>query len=69
MVVRELIEKLQGIPGDYHVGTYFVPTLSEPKFKALEPTVGLNNEARRVTLGFGRSFPASMQELRDTTNV
>ena len=63
MIVRELIRRLQGVPGDYVVGQYFVALLHSPRFQLLDQTIGINIEKRRVAIGLGSSIPVSTDEF------
>lgn len=69
MTVREMIRLLEKIPGDYNVGQYFAPNLSRIRFKLSEPIVGVNNDKRWVSLGFGHSLEASISDMQNTFDL
>lgn len=69
MTVKELITKLEKVPGDYVVGSYFVPSTHSPRFRILDKDVGVNNNKRFVAISCGQGIPCTMSDLRDTIEV
>lgn len=66
MRVADLIKKLQELPGDYSVGTYFVPTPARARFQPIEAGLAVNNTTRRVSFSLGTHIPVTMKEIEET---
>lgn len=71
MQVSELIRLLQKLPGDYSVGVYTLSiTGLDPKFKHIDPVIGVTNLNRRVALSFGAgTTKVTREEIASTFEV